>query len=155
MSREPAITVSELNRRARALLEQGIARLWVEGEISNLARPSSGHIYFSLKDEDAQVRCAMFKNRQSGLRFQPKSGMEVLARANISLYEGRGEYQLIIDSLQPAGDGALQLAFEQLKQKLAKEGLFDEDKKQSIPLYPNLKEIHQDFIVDTINKYED
>ncbi len=129
-------SISHLNRAVKNVLEDVFPSIWVKGEISNLAKPASGHLYFSLKDSQAQVRCAMFKNRQSGLRFQLKSGMEVLARANISLYEGRGEYQLIIDSLQPAGDGTLQLAFEQLKQKLAKEGLFDEDKKQSIPLYP-------------------
>ncbi|MEM7026837.1 MAG: exodeoxyribonuclease VII large subunit [Pseudomonadota bacterium] len=129
-------SISRLNREVRNVLEEVFPTVWVQGEISNLAKPASGHLYFSLKDKNAQVRCAMFRNRQSGLRFQPESGMEVLARANISLYEGRGEFQLIIESLQPAGDGALQLAFEQLKQKLAKEGLFDEDAKQPLPGYP-------------------
>ena len=118
------------------MLEEVFPTIWVQGEISNLARPASGHIYFTLKDNTAQVRCAMFRNRQSGLRFKPESGMEVLARANISLYEGRGEYQLIVESLQPAGDGALQLAFEQLKKKLAEEGLFAEEHKQTLPAFP-------------------
>ena len=129
-------TISRLNREVRNVLEDVFPSIWVQGEISNLAKPASGHMYFSLKDKNAQVRCAMFRNRQSGLRFQPEAGMEVLARANISLYEGRGEFQLIIESLQPAGDGALQLAFEQLKQKLSKEGLFDEANKQPLPGYP-------------------
>ncbi|MEQ8289001.1 MAG: exodeoxyribonuclease VII large subunit [Gammaproteobacteria bacterium] len=129
-------TISRLNREVRNVLEDVFPAIWVQGEISNLARPGSGHIYFTLKDSSAQVRCAMFKNRQSGLRFQPENGMEVLAQANISLYEGRGEFQLIIESLQPAGDGALQLAFEQLKKKLDAEGLFAEEHKQPIPRFP-------------------
>ena len=108
----------------------------MQGEISNLARPASGHLYFTLKDSSAQVRCALFKNRQSGMRFKPENGLQVLARANISLYEGRGEYQLIIESLEPAGAGALQLAFEALKQKLAAEGLFDEAHKKPLPVFP-------------------
>ncbi len=129
-------TISRLNREVRAVLEDVFPTIWVQGEISNLARPASGHIYFSLKDSNAQVRCAMFKNRQFGMRFKPENGMEVLARANVGLYEGRGEFQLIIESMEPAGEGALQLAFEALKKKLSAEGLFDEVNKQTVPTFP-------------------
>jgi exodeoxyribonuclease VII large subunit len=129
-------TISRLNREVRTVLEDVFPSIWVQGEISNLAKPASGHLYFSLKDNAAQVRCAMFKNRQSGLRFEPENGMQVMARANVGLYEGRGEFQLIIQTLEPAGAGALQLAFEALKQKLSAEGLFDEKHKKPLPLYP-------------------
>lgn len=129
-------SVSRLNREVRALLEATFPTVWVRGELSNLARPASGHLYFTLKDSAAQVRCAMFKNRQSGLRFKPENGMALIARANIGLYEGRGDYQLIVESLQPAGAGALQLAFEALKQKLAGEGLFAETHKKALPPFP-------------------
>lgn len=129
-------TVSRLNREVRVLLEDAFPAVWVRGELSNLVRPASGHLYFTLKDSAAQARCAMFKNRQSGLRFTPENGMQLLARANIGLYESRGDYQLIIESLQPAGAGALQLAFEALKQKLAGEGLFAEAHKKAIPPFP-------------------
>ncbi len=129
-------TISRLNREVRTVLEEVFPTVWVQGEISNLAKPASGHLYFSLKDTTAQVRCAMFKNRQSGLRFEPENGMQIMARANISLYEGRGEFQLIIQSLEPAGAGALQLAFEALKQKLSAEGLFDEEHKKLLPPFP-------------------
>lgn len=129
-------TITRLNREVRTVLEDVFPAIWVQGEISNLAKPASGHLYFSLKDTAAQVRCAMFKNRQSGLRFEPENGMQVMARANVGLYEGRGEFQLIIQSLEPAGAGALQLAFEALKQKLAAEGLFDEVHKKPLPAYP-------------------
>jgi exodeoxyribonuclease VII large subunit len=137
MSREPAITVSELNRRARALLEQGIARLWVEGEISNMARPASGHIYFSLKDESAQVRAAWFRQRQRGPAIGFKNGDKVLAFGKISLYEPRGDYQLIVEQLEPAGEGVLKQRYEALKRKLQAEGLFDEARKQPLPAFPN------------------
>lgn len=129
-------TISRLNREVRTVLEEVFPSIWVQGEISNLAKPASGHLYFSLKDSAAQVRCAMFKNRQSGLRFEPENGMQIMARANVGLYEGRGEFQLIIQSLEPAGAGALQLAFEALKQKLAAEGLFDEEHKKHFPVFP-------------------
>jgi exodeoxyribonuclease VII large subunit len=137
MSREPAITVTELNRRARALLEQGIARLWVEGEISNMARPASGHIYFSLKDEGAQVRAAWFRQRQRGPAVGFKNGDKVLAFGKISLYEPRGDYQLIVEQLEPAGEGVLKQRYEALKKKLDAEGLFDEARKQPLPSLPN------------------
>lgn len=129
-------TVSRLNREARAILEGSFPLLWVEGELSNLARPASGHWYFSLKDAQCQVRCAMFRTRNSMLGFRPENGQHVLLRARVSLYEGRGEFQLIVEHMEPAGDGALRLAFEQLKQKLAAEGLFDEAHKKPIPPMP-------------------
>lgn len=129
-------TVSRLNREARELLEDGFPPLWIEGEISNLARPASGHIYFSLKDASAQVRCAMFRNRNQHLGFQPDNGIQVLVRAQISLYEARGDYQLIAEQMEEAGDGALRRAFEALKQRLASEGLFNEDHKQPLPTLP-------------------
>jgi exodeoxyribonuclease VII large subunit len=126
-------SVSRLNMTARKLLEQGLARIWLEGELSNLARPSSGHLYFTLKDSKAQIRGAMFRSRNQLLRFTPKEGMQVLVRAKISLYEPRGDYQLIAEAMQEAGDGVLQQAFDALKLKLEKEGLFNPDTKQVIP----------------------
>lgn len=129
-------TVSRLNSEVRALLEGGFPLLWLEGEISNLARPSSGHWYFSLKDSKAQVRCAMFRNRNQLLRFKPIDGNHVLVRARVSLYEGRGEFQLLIEHMEEAGDGALLRAFEELKQRLAQEGLFDETHKKPLPGLP-------------------
>ena len=131
-----AISVSELNRQARALLEQGIARLWVEGEISNLARPASGHVYFSLKDDSAQIRCAFFRQRQRGPTIQLKDGDQVLVFGRVSIYEARGDYQLIVEQVEPAGEGELRRRFEALKKKLAAEGLFDEELKQPIPGLP-------------------
>jgi len=126
-------SVSELNSTIRRLLESEFPLLWVEGEISNLAKPASGHIYFTLKDNQAQVRCAMFKGRNQLLRFKPENGQQVLIRAKPGLYEARGEYQLIAEHMEEAGDGALQRAFEELKTKLQKEGLFNPDIKQDIP----------------------
>ncbi len=134
-SRE-VMAVSELNRQAKRLLEGHFQQVWVQGEISNFARPQSGHWYFSLKDSKAQIRCAMFRNRNSMLRFKPVEGDELIARGRISLYEGRGDFQLIVDNLQPAGAGALQLQLEQLKEKLRQEGLFDNDRKQTLPKHP-------------------
>lgn len=129
-------TVSALNRAARGLLEGGLPLLWVEGELSNLARPASGHLYFSLKDANAQVRCALFRNRAGLLRFAPKDGQHVLLRARVSLYEPRGDYQLIVEHMEEAGHGALQRAFEELKARLAKEGLFDAAHKRPLPVAP-------------------
>jgi exodeoxyribonuclease VII large subunit len=129
-------TVTELNGSVRLLLSSHFGTIWVEGEISNLAQPSSGHLYFTLKDQDAQVRCALFKGSARLLRFRPANGMRVLARANVGLYEPRGEYQLTVDYLEDAGDGALRRAFEVLKAKLAAEGLFDAGRKQPIPCPP-------------------
>jgi len=132
--RDPGIfTVSDLNRRAKQMLEVSFASVRVEGEISNLARPSSGHWYFTLKDSGAQVRCAMFRSRAGMVKFQPKEGDKVEVRAKVSLYENRGDYQLIVDAMKPAGEGALLLAFEQLKRKLTAEGLFAEERKRPLP----------------------
>lgn len=127
------LSISALNREVRALLESGFPLVWVEGEISNLARPGSGHLYFSLKDETAQVRCAMFRNRNLHLGFRPENGSQVLARARVSLYEGRGEFQLIIEHMEEAGDGALRRAFEALKLSLSREGLFEAAHKRPLP----------------------
>jgi len=130
-------TVSELNNAVARLLEQEFAWIWVEGEISNLATPASGHIYFTLKDASAQVRCAMFRNRNRGLGFKPENGTKVVVRCKVSLYAVRGDYQLIVDQMEQAGAGELQRKYEQLKQKLAAEGLFSEDRKQAIPEIPS------------------
>jgi len=136
MPTEAAITVSQLNRRAKTLLEQGFGRLWVEGEISNLSRPASGHIYFSLKDDKAQVSAAWFRQRQRGPAVRFRDGDRVLAYARVSLYEARGNYQLIVEQMEPAGEGVLKRRFEALKLKLYEEGLFDEDRKQALPVLP-------------------
>ncbi|MCK8515567.1 exodeoxyribonuclease VII large subunit [Methylonatrum kenyense] len=127
------LTVTQLNREIRELLDGALPLLWVEGEISNLARPASGHVYFSLKDARAQVRCALFRQRAGLLRFRPENGQQVLVRARVSLYEPRGDYQLLIDSMEAAGDGLLRRRFEQLRQKLEAEGLFREERKRRLP----------------------
>jgi len=129
-------TVSELNREAALALGEHFLMIWVEGEISNLSAPSSGHLYFSLKDAGAQVRCALFKNQQRGLRCKPANGMQVLLRAEVSLYEPRGDYQLIVERMEVAGDGALRRAFDALRLKLSEEGLFDSSRKKSLPRLP-------------------
>ncbi len=126
-------TVSQLNQRAKQLLEISFSSVRVEGEISNISRPSSGHWYFSLKDRSAQVRCAMFCSRTAQLKFLPKAGDQVEIRAKVSLYEARGDYQLIVDGMKPAGEGALLLAFEALKTRLHQQGLFNPDRKQPLP----------------------
>ncbi len=131
------LSVSQLNRKAKMLLETQIPLLWIEGEISNFARPSSGHWYFTLKDSKAQVRCAMFRNRNMGVRFQPEQGQQILLRAKVSLYEGRGDYQLIAEHMEEAGHGALQRAFEALKYQLEQEGLFAPERKREVPSLPN------------------
>jgi exodeoxyribonuclease VII large subunit len=130
------LSVSQLNNRARLLLEDVFARVWVEGEISNLARPASGHLYFTLKDSQAQVRCALFRQHAARVREALRDGLAVKVRGKVSLFEGRGDYQLIVDSLEPAGDGALRLAFEALKEKLAGEGLFSSERKMALPAHP-------------------
>lgn len=113
------LTVSQLNGRARVLLEDVFANIWVEGEISNLARPASGHVYFTLKDSGAQVRCALFRSNAARVRQALKDGLAVKVRGKVSLFEGRGDYQLILDTVEPAGDGALRLAFDALKKNSA------------------------------------
>lgn len=129
-------TVGRLNREARGLLETGLPSLWITGELSNLSRPASGHWYFTLKDESAQVRCAMFRQRNLAVRFAPRDGMQVLLRARVGLYEARGEFQLVADHLEEAGEGELRRRFEALKQKLALEGLFDASRKRTPPRLP-------------------
>lgn len=136
MPAEPAVSVSDLNRMARSLLEQGIAKLWVEGEISNLARPASGHIYFSLKDEKAQIRAAWFRQSQRGPAIRFRDGDKVFAFGRVSIYEARGDYQLIVERLEAAGEGVLKQRYEALKRKLAAEGLFDADRKRPLPALP-------------------
>ena len=129
-------TVSRLNREARNLVEGGFPPLWIEGELSNLSRPGSGHVYFSLKDHDAQVRCAMFRTAATRLRFEPRDGLRVLARARVTMYEARGEFQLQVEHLEEAGEGALRRAFEALKTRLASEGLFEQAAKRALPPLP-------------------
>ena len=126
-------SVSRLNREVRTILETAFPLLWIEAELSNFARPASGHWYFSLKDEAAQVKCAMFKNRNQLVKVLPANGKQVLVRARIGLYEPRGDYQLIIEHMEEAGDGALRRQFDLLKNKLANEGLFDAAHKKEIP----------------------
>ena len=132
------ITVSELNRRTRNLLEANLELLWVAGELSNTLRAASGHWYFSLKDQNAQVRCVMFRNKAALLGFAPENGMQVEVRALPSLYEARGEFQLGVETLRRAGLGALFEAFERLKAKLSGEGLFDEQRKKALPAFPRI-----------------
>ncbi len=130
------ISVSQLNREAKRLLASHFLTVRVEGEVSNFSAPSSGHWYFTLKDAQAQVRCAMFRGQQNRLGFKPGNGDLVVVNAQVSLYEPRGDYQLVIEQMEQAGDGALRQAFERLKIKLLNEGLFDEDRKKPIPLLP-------------------
>ncbi len=130
------LTPSQLNAEAQVVLEESFGLIWLEGEVSNLARPGSGHWYFSLKDARAQVRCAMFKNRNMRLRFAPENGLKVLLRGRVSLYLGRGEFQVIVEHIEPAGEGALRLAFEQLRARLEAEGLFEPERKRPLPTLP-------------------
>jgi exodeoxyribonuclease VII large subunit len=130
------LSVASLNREARRIVETGLGTVWVEGEISNLSRPSSGHLYWSLKDSEAQVRCAMFRLAARGLGFELANGQQVLVRARASLYEARGEYQLIVDYAEEAGEGVLRRKFEELKRRLAAEGLFEAARKRAIPKMP-------------------
>ncbi|MFP4246358.1 MAG: exodeoxyribonuclease VII large subunit [Halochromatium sp.] len=129
-------SVSRLNAEVRAVLDGSFPLLWVQGELSNLAQPASGHLYFSLKDGASQVRGAMFRGKRRLLGFQPANGQQLLVRARVGFYEPRGEFQLIVEQMEPAGDGALRLALEQLKRRLAAEGLFAEARKRPLPAYP-------------------
>ena len=129
------LSPSQLNALARDLLEGSFPSVLVEGELGNLSRPGSGHLYFTLKDARAQVRCALFKPKSQWLNFVPRDGLRVLARGRLTLYEARGDYQLILDSLEEAGEGALRRAFEELKQKLTAEGLFEAERKRPLPAY--------------------
>lgn len=130
------LTVSQLNNEAKQLLEANFQYSWVVGEISNLSQPSSGHIYFTLKDNNAQVRCALFRMSRRWVNFIPENGQQVLVKAKVSLYEARGDFQLIASRMQLAGDGALQIAFDKLKMKLEQEGLFSDKHKQALPDHP-------------------
>jgi exodeoxyribonuclease VII large subunit len=129
------LTPSSLNRLVRDLLEDALPMVWIEGELSNVARPASGHLYFTLKDSGAQVRCAMFRPKSGWLKFRPVDGMQVLVRARVGLYEPRGEFQLVAEHMEPAGEGALQREFEQLKARLDAEGLFDPARKRALPAF--------------------
>lgn len=129
-------TVSEVTKDLRGLLEDNFPSVWISGEISNFKIPSSGHFYFTLKDEKAQISAVMFRGSNLSLKFQPEDGMEMVAHGRLSVYEPRGHYQIIVDTLEPKGLGALQLAFEQLKKKLEAEGLFDARHKKPIPILP-------------------
>jgi exodeoxyribonuclease VII large subunit len=137
--RQPArdvLTPSQLNTLARDLLEGAFPLIWVEGELSGVSRPGSGHLYFCLKDARAQVRCAMFKPKSTWLKFAPREGMRVLARGRLTLYEARGEYQLVLDHMEEAGEGALRRAFDELRAKLTAEGLFEAARKRPLPVHP-------------------
>jgi len=135
-SQRDVYTVARLNREARMILEAGIPPVWVEGEISNLSCPTSGHWYFTLKDRDAQVRCAMFRMRNLQVGFRPRDGQLLTVRGRVGLYEPRGDYQLIVEQMEDAGEGALRREFERLKAKLAAEGLFDAALKRPLPSMP-------------------
>ena len=130
-------SVSRLNNEARSVLERNFPPLWIEGELSNLARPRSGHLYFSLKDESSQVRCAMFRTRNRNLDFIPEDGMLVLLHAKVSLYAERGDFQLIVEYMEEAGAGALRRAFDALKHRLSADGLFDAERKKPLPSVPS------------------
>ncbi|KGE52107.1 exodeoxyribonuclease VII large subunit [Xanthomonas axonopodis pv. vasculorum] len=132
---EQILTPSQLNSLARDLLEGSFPLVWVEAELSSVTRPSSGHLYFTLKDAHAQIRCAMFKPKSTWLKFQPREGLRVLARGRLTLYEARGDYQLVLDHLEEAGEGALRRAFDELRARLAAEGLFDTERKQALPAH--------------------
>lgn len=129
-------SVTQLNREARQLLESGLQGRWVAGEISNLAQPGSGHLYFTLKDDAAQVRCAMFRNAQRQLGFRPADGAQVRVQGTVSIYEARGSYQIIVDRMEAAGEGLLRRQFDELKRRLAAEGLFALEHKQPLPTLP-------------------
>ncbi len=136
LQQRQTLTPTTLNAEVRAALERGFPLFWIEGEVSNFLRAKSGHLYFTLKDAGAQVRCAMWRPRATLLRFAPADGQHVLARARVTLYEPRGEFQLQVEHLEPAGQGALQRAFEELKTRLAAEGLFDPGRKRALPAFP-------------------
>jgi exodeoxyribonuclease VII large subunit len=129
-------TVAELTARLRAVLEEQVAPFWVEGEISNLRIPGSGHAYFTLKDDQAQIRAVLFRNRSRRIRFEPADGLHVLAFGSLEVYAPRGEYQMVVELMEPKGIGALQVAFEQLKARLQAEGLFDAARKRPLPRFP-------------------
>src|SRR5277367_1419270 len=128
--------VSELTERIGDLLEGAFRDVWIEGEVSNYHAAQSGHLYFTLKDAKSQIRCVCFRDQVRGLKFRPEDGLHVTVRGALSVYEPRGEYQIYVSHIEPVGAGALQVAFEQLKKRLADEGLFGEDRKKPLPLLP-------------------
>lgn len=135
--RRAVLSVSEVTRRVKGCLSEKFTDIWVRGEVSNYTVASSGHIYFTMKDETSVLRAVLFRGYQKDMRYELKDGMGVIVHGNLDVFEKRGEYQIIIDLVEPEGKGALQLAFEQLKDKLQKEGLFDESHKRQIPQYPD------------------
>jgi exodeoxyribonuclease VII large subunit len=130
------ISVSEINRRAKSILEENFPFVWIQGEVSNFFSAASGHWYFSLKDESSEIRCAMFANKSHRITFEPKDGDHLVLNGTLSIFEGRGQYQIIVEHIELAGEGALLKAFEELKKKLLKEGLFDDSLKKKLPSYP-------------------
>ncbi len=130
------VSVSEINKRAKSLLEENFPFVWIEGEVSNFFSAASGHWYFSLKDESSEIRCAMFSNKNLQISFEPKDGDHLVVNGTLSIFEGRGQYQLIVEHVELAGEGALLRAFEELKKKLHSEGLFDDSLKKELPPYP-------------------
>jgi exodeoxyribonuclease VII large subunit len=134
--KSPILSVSQLTELIKKQLEAKFPDVWVEGEVSNLRMPSSGHLYFTLKDNTSQVRTVVFRSSARFLKFSPRDGQQLLCRAHVAVYEPKGEYQLVVDYMEPKGLGALQQAFEQLKERLALEGLFDEKRKRPLPTLP-------------------
>lgn len=130
------ISVSEINRRAKSILEENFPLVWIQGEVSNFFSAASGHWYFSLKDESSEIRCAMFANKSHRITFEPKDGDHLVLNGTLSIFEGRGQYQIIVEHIELAGEGALLKAFEELKKKLLTEGLFDDSLKKKLPSYP-------------------
>ena len=128
-------TVTQLTTRIRATLENAFPEVWVEGEVSNLRIPSSGHVYFSLNDQESQIRAVLFRRMAAALPFHVENGLTVLGKGRVSVYEPRGEYQLLLEYLEPKGIGALQIAFEQLKKQFDREGLFDPARKRPLPFF--------------------
>ena len=135
-SSENSLTVSELTAKIKGIIEPQFSNIWVSGEISNFKHHSSGHMYFTIKDKSSELRCVMFKGLNRSIQFKPENGMDILLQGKITLYELRGQYQLIVQSIQPAGIGTLYLAFEALKKQLLSEGLFDQSKKMELPKFP-------------------
>lgn len=136
-SRAEPLSISQLNLDAQGLLESSFPLIWLQGELSNLSRPASGHWYFSLKDTRAQINGAMFRNRNRLLDFAPQNGQQVLVRAKITLYVPRGNFQIVVEHMEPAGQGALKAQFDALKAQLQSEGLFAQDRKQALPAWPS------------------
>ena len=130
------ISVSEINKRAKSILEENFPFVWIQGEVSNFFSAASGHWYFSLKDESSEIRCAMFTNKNHHITFEPKDGDHLVLNGTLSIFEGRGQYQIIVEHIELAGEGALLKAFEELKKKLQLEGLFDDSIKRQLPAYP-------------------